>query len=688
MNKTSIKNESESGKYYELSQAILEAAQEEMETLLEATGEDSTPLTAQAAGYTLVTKLSEFPDRDFMISDYSKYNDEKWSLSLPENGAPINVYFKSVIAGGNELRRMLTYHVLPQFHPFGTIRSFKTTKSYTGHYPILEKYVFNGNALNATPEDLALITPSLLNNALDTAKEKGTITDYLGLFTCLRLWFSLTARELIPKENCLNLHCTSIDTLERRKDVLGHWESNFRSWRPFDEDELRDMVEYSLFWLEKAMPEITKAKEFIVNKDICRIGDTGRWINDSTYRVIKEYDKEFEALFTKSVDGTQILDCGKSFSNRDYFCSYTWVTPYTVALDHLRNAIFILFALVTGLRRTEMDDITFDDIVYDEKKDEYWVDIVRFKTSLDPNYFGEEDRLPLPKFVGSSIKQLEELRSFRDFKKQNFLFQSNKGRKVIKKSQGNLIRNLILDMKKHICVDRFHAHRFRKTIAEILINRNERNVDIIRMLFGHKSYKMTLRYIARNPFLVNSVALTLEENFTGDFVDVVSAIAKGSYSGESLNGVYQKLAGRPDTFTGKQLKLSIHSYVKYMLNSGEPVYIHRITTGAYCLSGEKFSKTNMPPCLDDKVGASGLIEPDPSNCKDDCKRLFYIQSARSGLQDNLEFYTGLLEESVDNLSVKAAKFIEAKITRTQYHLENLDSGAVSNDVFVIDEVAS
>ena len=70
------------------------------------------------------------------------------------------------------------------------------------------------------------------------------------------------------------------------------------------------------------------------------------------------------------------------------------------------------------------------------------------------------------------------------------------------------------------------------------------------------------------------------------------------------------------------------------------------------------------------------------------ERLFYIQSARSGLQDNLEFYTGLLEESVDNLSVKAAKFIEAKITRTQYHLENLDSGAVSNDVFVIDEVAS
>src|SRR5690606_14888800 len=123
----------------------------------------------------------------------------------------------------------------------------------------------------------------------------------------------------------------------------------------------------------------------------------------------------------------------------------------------------------------------------------------------------------------------------------------------------------IVSLRNAVDVERIHCHRFRKTIAEILINRDERNIDIIRALFGHKSYAMTLQYISRNPLMVRTVALAIEKNYTREFHEIVAGIRYGAYSGDAATRIYDQISKRPDEFSGKQLKVSLMSYISHLL---------------------------------------------------------------------------------------------------------------------------
>ncbi|WP_164705854.1 tyrosine-type recombinase/integrase, partial [Pseudomonas viridiflava] len=149
----------------------------------------------------------------------------------------------------------------------------------------------------------------------------------------------------------------------------------------------------------------------------------------------------------------------------------------------------------------------------------------------------DEDQLPIPRFVGDAIRQLETLREIGPFKKGGWIFQSNEPRNSIKRATPGIMDAVIASMRKILPIDRLHCHRFRKTIAEILINRDERNIDIIRALFGHRSYSMTLRYISRNPLMVRTVALAIEKNYTRDFHEIVAGIKSGGHSGEAARRI-------------------------------------------------------------------------------------------------------------------------------------------------------
>lgn len=384
----------------------------------------------------------------------------------------------------------------------------------------------------------------------------------------------------------------------------------------------------------------------------------------------RERITELEALSTIIVDGKMVMSpqLRKHYKEDLLHYSYTWATGYGKILEDIRNSIFILVALVTGARKGELAAMQFSHLIQESNGD-YWLKITRWKTAASPKH-GEEDRLPLPRFVGEMIRKFEKLRSIPPFVKEDLLFQALRSTKKVKRANVSQITALINHLKLALPIERLHCHRFRKTIAEILINRDERNVDIIRTLFGHKSYAMTLRYIARNPLMVLSVAIAIEQNYSREFHDIVASLRFG-YSGGSAERIYRQILKRPDEFAGTQIKVTIVSYISHLLKAGEPLFIRRTAVGTYCLSGERFTPSNLPPCLAGREVESDLIMPDPHNCTLECKKVVMVSSAKQALSDNIRFYEAVLDKARGKLAPKVETELMRRISSSEAHLNNL-----------------
>lgn len=228
-------------------------------------------------------------------------------------------------------------------------------------------------------------------------------------------------------------------------------------------------------------------------------------------------------------------------------------------------------------------------------------------------------------------------------------------------------------LQQQLGIDRVHTHRFRKTIAEILINRSERNVDIIRLLFGHASYAMTLRYIGRNPYIVQSVAKAIEENYIQEFTDIITSVKSSSSSGINAQRLVEKIAARPESFSGQSLKVTIFTYVTHLLSSGEPLFIHRTAVGTYCVSTEMYSSPDLPPCLAHHRTTVKDALPEPLHCDTACPHALIVGKAAQALKDNTNFYQQMLDKASDTLSDTSKAMLRQKVLENTRHLEALNN---------------
>ena len=642
----------------ELENDYSESEMEELEAL-----QDEFASSVDAPSVGLVSKL-EATGGNFPVSDSSRYIDPIWRLAHGKHAFPNNIRFNRKLAGSNDLKRAMLYHVIPEFSPFSYIRSYTTAKAYGNEYAILEKYIFENNALTATPEHIAMISVPLIERAFEAAKQSEAKNHYFALFKHLRLWINLSEHRLIPEALRLDIALEHIDVADRRLDVLrSRFKGTMDGWVSYSEEDLELLIDHAMFWVEDVMPQMKKLKDYLVESKLAFLSD----------KVATRADRllELEELMTITVgDKTVMRPRFRQVVKEGWeHYSYTWVEEYAPVLDGIRNAVFILLALITGARKAELSVMNFADLVQEANGD-YWMKITRWKTAASPTH-GEEDQLPIPKFIGDLIRKYEDLRAIDPFVKQGWLFQSHKSTKVVKKATPGLINYIILELKAALPIERLHCHRFRKTIAEILINRDERNVDIIRALFGHKSYAMTLRYIARNPFMVRSVAFAIEQNYTREFHHIVAGIQLGAHSGDAARRIYEQILKRPDEFTGKQLKVSLIAYISHLLTAGEPIFIRRTAMGAYCLTGEHFTAENLPPCLYGRTIDSDMILPDPSNCQIECKKLVVLESGKRALTDNMAFYSQILDATRGKLKGNAEYELQRRIAATQVHLNNL-----------------
>ncbi|WP_324741386.1 tyrosine-type recombinase/integrase [Pseudomonas veronii] len=639
---------------------LQDAAEQEFERLLSETGG-----TLKQTASSLLSKLELYPDGDFPVSKYSMYKDPAWIIFKDKDGTATKVSFEELPPEVASIKKSFLYHLIPDYAPFANIRSYSTTKTHSANFRVVNQYVFLDNHITGDSQSLTFITSTMLNQALDRAKESSAFTHYYHLFHQIRFWMSLSAQQLIPVEHRLQVSANSVDTPERRKDVVNHFTGSLSTWVPFTEPELKKLTEYAFFWTDKAAPLILKARDFIIDNGLNRLPKK----HLQTYIERPDIEKELNI----EIDGIPIITLTKNAPQSADFWTYSWYRSFARSIDSVRNAIYILVALVTGLRASEISILKFDDIT-ETKSGRFKLKVTRFKTSRDPNYKGDVSYIPLPRFVGKKVKQYEELRSVYGLEREGYLFQSNISSKKVNRQDSVRVENITGDLEEILGIDRIHTHRFRKTIAEILINRNERNIDIIRLLFGHHSYAMTLRYIGRNPYIVQSVAHAIEQNYIQDFTDIITAIKTSSSSGESARRLAQKITEKPGAFSGKQLRVTIFTYVSHLLSSGEPLFIYRTAVGSYCVSTELYSSPELPPCLARRNEVVSKSLPDPLYCDTACPHAVIIGKAARALEDNINFYKHMLENAGDTLSKQSVELLRRKVHDNSRHLETLKIG--------------
>lgn len=649
-----------------------EAAVEEVATLIVDSG-----TSIRGATSVLLEKLRACPEGDFHVTEISLYCDNEWRLT----GGKV-VKFDSKLPGFNDLKRSLVFHIMPEYHPWGTIRSHSTTHSLGYQFINIDKYLFGPNALNATEMNLKVIDATKLNQALDKAKSDGYVAVYQRVFFFIRLWLHLSAQKLIPEQHRLLVPVNWVDTRERRKDVAYYVRSEVGSYSPLSENELAQLIDHALYWTVKAIPALRGIQQFILGEGVDKAGNVIRISAPARFQRYLDrltLPEDLLPVFTPNIFYREpyIKIEGKARKIWDIY----WVRPYATALDSIRNGIFIWVGLITGARKRELSILTEDDIIYDEVTDEYSIKITRFKTTDDPDFSGKSEVLPLPHFVGTLIKQYCELREVRNFSKVKSLFGSHQHARLgVTKSATDAYKSidgLMMQIQTLTGLERVHCHRLRKTIAEILINRDERNIELIRLLFGHASYAMTLKYIARNPYIVRGVVQAIERNFTEDFADIVQGVSTGVFAGERASKLAEKLDGMRSGFTGKTIKAQIHEYISYRLQSGEQLFIHRTSLGlgTYCLNTQSYTTGAKPPCsAESSIGGGNL--PNPKNCRIECGNLVLLNKATTSLRQNIAFYTRLLDSS--GLNGRQLDSIGIKLMYSEQHLCELETRAASN----------
>lgn len=643
---------------------------DEDDSLFGSSGEEDPQyaLSAQRVG-NLKLKLEADASGSFPVSSHSLYCDDRWVLIEKGENSEVYISYENVRDDLKELKRVISYYVLPTTNPFGTIRSYVSSMNYADAFKFVQQYVFEENRVDGSTEGISVISASMLNESLDSCKARGSPHAYNMMFFVVVFWLSLSAQKLVPAEYCVSVKLMEVDTARRRQDVLETIRSTFVGWKPFSEVELGLLLSYACFWIDDAIPVMQNIRVYL---------ESSKLLKRKAY-VKLNGDKEFESVLGKKVKGVEIVGFtqrigvqrqrGVSGQLRTYYPHrYNWRNPFRRAIDRVRNAVFIFFALMTGMRKREMASLKFDNIVKGD--DGIWrVHFARYKTSSDPNYFGDADHISIPGYLGDAIEAYKELRLFYGSYSKGYLFQPTCTGVTVNLTDRMLAR-VGSNVAQEVGVPHLHLHRFRKTIAELLIHESEANIDVIRMIFGHSSYVMTLRYIARNPFLVSSVVETLKEHFAEDFVDVVGAIHTGVYAGDAAHRIADQMQKRPELFTGKVLKTTIMQYVSHLFEGGSSIQIQRTSLGTICMSEVFHERDVLPPCL---ASASVLIfpvKPDFSNCHIHCTKNVILQSSQHAIEHNIKFYRTILLNR-DKLKADAIKELEQKISVNHRLLKEL-----------------
>lgn len=630
--------------------------------------------------------------RDFKIDDDNYFYSARWNIQVDQTES-FTINFSRLNTDGNDENfkdlitfvRMLTYYSFPN-KVNRSIKSWYTTQTrYSGIVSFANKYLIKNGLISKNL--IKLFDVKTFNKEIDLLtskikrKERGAATNLGQLVTTIDLWLLLSEKEYLPEEYCLKIKHENIISKKKRKEIARLIENELNTWSPIEGHVIEQAYKYAKKYIYEYSETIIRCHEIIRNrprisgKNLAPIRKDGMtkdiFIELENMNIPEK--RKGEKLFKLEAVTTQVKSLGYKSGWQDR--TQIHIKGVRPEVIELKRACLFIIGLFTGLRRREIAHLKASP-AYIRNGDTY-LDIIRFKTSDDPNDEGEEDSIPVPPIVADAVNCLILLfKDQRESLNSDYLITVDYvTRKDFERIQ---IRTVTKDIRRFIFsatgYDSAHPHRLRKTIAWLLISRGEKNLELIRQLFGHKSFGMTLRYILRNHLMVGSVIELLEHNYTEDLKAIFTEIENGNTSGK----LSQKIKDRMNTrkYKGQLLVTILEDFINQCLSSGIPLFISMIPIGGFCLKVGESKK--IPPCMI----RTGGEKPDIEFCDyKNCEHVIYDDVALKNIEAQIKYFKVKLSYLPESSSENLVAFYEREILENENLIYRLQRKGKNDQLF-------
>ncbi|HIH0446625.1 TPA: tyrosine-type recombinase/integrase [Vibrio cholerae] len=609
---------------------------------------------------------------DFKIDNENYFYSPRWNIQVDQTES-FAINFSRLNTHGNDknfedlitLVRMLTYYSFPNKVNLSIKSWYTTAKKYSDIVSFSNKYLIKYSLISiklikifdviAFNKEIELLISKIKR------KERGAATILRQLVSTIDHWSLLSEKEYLPEEYCLRIKREHIISQKKRKEITHLLDSELNTWSPIEGHVIEQAYKHAKKYIHQYSESIIRCHEIIRNRPRKRNNHLAQVRKDGMTKNIFIELANIHApektngkkLFNLEVTTKKV----KSLGYKSGWQDRTQININGVRREviELKRSCLFIICLFTGLRRREIANLRANP-AYKKNGDTY-LDIVRFKTSDDPNHKGEQDSIPVPPIVADAVNCLLLL-----FKDQRISLNSDylitvdyvtrkDFEKVQIKTVTNDIKHFILSATGY---DLAHPHRLRKTIAWLLISRGEKNLELIRQLFGHKSFGMTLRYVLRNHLMVGSVIELLEHNYTNDLNKIFNDIETGNASGVLSQRIKERMNTRK--FKGQLFVTNLEVFIYQCLSSGIPLFISMIPIGGFCLKVGESKK--IPQCMI----RSGGAKPDVDFCDyKNCEHVIYDDVALKNINAQIKYFQVKLSYLTDSSNKNLVGFYEREI---------------------------
>jgi hypothetical protein len=514
------------------------------------------------------------------------------------------------------IAKALTFYMIPHFSVTDRMGSYSSMVSHSimfrDIWPLFKRYnIYQGREESSSFRTIDCLTRDEVIAWIDGLE---SLARKCSMAYALRHWQRVSMLGLLPSAYmCRTIFITKEDTARYTKQRM----EGAISWTPIPLDNYAALCGYCF----KAVSEYAKDALFLYKTFYRSLvhafdGDPKLEFRPGSHHTnskagIKAF-KSYQPVTEKGMPwwGLQV----RQYVDQTYEGEYLRHTTVRSTVFHVIHAAIVIILCTTGMRRSELCGLKTGSLWSD--KEGFWLNFTVFKTS--PTSQGDLKRIPVPDITVAAIRFLEEIGDdSRTFGGHDYLLTSLVGHTFGNRLRTASVGTSIETICDWIGVPSVHPHQFRKSLASYIIYQDPRAIALIKHLYSHSSYKMTLRYILLLPAVHTEILQIMIEENTAILADVIESALQhkiGGPAGKRLEVALDKSPGFAATLmdNGKE---TLEQYVEAMLQQGAAL-LHR-TNFAICMRGP--GVTEKSPC-DPKLKRPNVISMpnlamcDPLSC--------------------------------------------------------------------------
>lgn len=614
-----------------------------------------------------------------------RFGEPTWRINIGHS-EHVTFNFSSVLDAQNahscdypdlvDFIKILTAYTFPS-SPTNEMRSWRSS---LGMFATIRRFAqdFLFEKFFVAKNTISLIDPSQIRQFLNrsvqlyehSAKHQAII---LCVPRLLRIWCFASELDAMPdwcRANFVLSEVVSKDVEAAQRALWERQEDGEGGWMPLTAHQIKMSYDAAHDYLYVFSDAICEASRLIMTRPRFEGGQLMPVRKDGKTKELFKQLEVFEAPFFPNTDNRifEFIPKTKSVKSKGYTSGYQDRT--TIDIDavrpeviNLKRACIFVIGLLTGMRRAEIAHLKTGALFV--RDGVYYLTITRFKTASDPKK-GTRDTIPVPPIVVKAVEVLEKLFAHQrqaigsDFLLLSDIVTSKRFEKIKISTIGKDVQAFVLESSG----EPGHAHQLRKSIAWLLISKGEENLDLIRQLFGHKSYGMTLRYVMRNELLSGSVMELLEENYTEDLQKALTKIANGEAVGELADALRRRSA---QLYPGQILVSEVEAFVHANLEAGVPLFISRIPIGGFCISQSDL-KEKKPPCIE----GTDDEKPNPEFCDYiNCPHVLHTDESTKNVERQVVYYETKRSYLPEDGDDRIEHYYESRIEENKLLLDRL-----------------